>query len=262
MDKAAIKRFATTARSMLMERVAQKAAQFGITPTAAEPAEALSINGKLLSAAEQQQKDVHEIAERLRGTIDEHLQEIEKQQTHAAKKASIQAMRQSIKEGDVLGAFGGSQEWADKYNAVAGTYDPMKTNGVIDEYLTATGVTIPAEVEWTNNEATFNDVVIGVEAVLDQYSANEVAAALEYLTDEEREAVQTAIEKTESKVDGRDRMKVINFMYFQKGTKPDRRDLEYAALKVPCQYETAKRWHREFVNEVGRNFRCNGLPKH
>lgn len=56
MDKAAIKRFATTARSMLMERVAQKAAQFGITPTAAEPAEALSINGKLLSAAELQQR--------------------------------------------------------------------------------------------------------------------------------------------------------------------------------------------------------------
>ncbi len=56
MDKAAIKRFATTARSMLMERVAQKAAQFGITPTAVEPAEALSINGKVLSAAELQQR--------------------------------------------------------------------------------------------------------------------------------------------------------------------------------------------------------------
>lgn len=145
------------------------------------------------TAQEQQQKDVHEIAEQLRGTIDEHLQQIEKQQTHAAKKASIQEMRQSIKEGDVLGAFGGSQEWADKYNAVAGTYDPMKINGVIDEYLTATGVTVGANVEWTNNEATFNDVVIEVEAILDQYSANEVAAALEYLTDEEREAVIAAM---------------------------------------------------------------------
>ena len=94
------------------------------------------------------------------------------------------------------------------------------------------------------------------------YARAMIRAYPDRTTSEEREAVQTAIEKTESKVDGRDRMKVINFMYFQKGTKPDRRDLEYAALKVPCQYETAKRWHREFVNEVGRNFRCNGLPKH
>lgn len=81
-------------------------------------------------------------------------------------------------------------------------------------------------------------------------------------TAEESVAVKSAIEETEKLIDGADRMKVINFVYFQKHTKPDKKDLEYAALAANVSYETAKRWHRNFVNCVADGFKCNGLPKY
>ena len=56
LDKAAIKRFAVWARRELIARVSQKALQFGIAAGAAEPADATSINGKVLSTAEVQQR--------------------------------------------------------------------------------------------------------------------------------------------------------------------------------------------------------------
>ncbi len=56
MNKNAIKRFAVWARRELIARVSQKALQFGISANAAEPADATSINGKVLSAEEIQQR--------------------------------------------------------------------------------------------------------------------------------------------------------------------------------------------------------------
>lgn len=56
LDKAAIKRFAVWARRELISRVSQKALQFGIAAGAVEPADATSINGKVLSTAEVQQR--------------------------------------------------------------------------------------------------------------------------------------------------------------------------------------------------------------
>lgn len=56
MDKNAIKKFAVWARRELIARVSQKALQFGISADAAEPADAVSINGRVLSAAELQQR--------------------------------------------------------------------------------------------------------------------------------------------------------------------------------------------------------------
>lgn len=56
MDKNAIKKFAVWARRELISRVSQKALQFGISADATEPANATSINGKVLSAAEMQQR--------------------------------------------------------------------------------------------------------------------------------------------------------------------------------------------------------------
>ncbi len=56
MDKNAIKKFAIWARRELISRVSQKALQFGIAADAAEPADATSINGKVLSTAEVQQR--------------------------------------------------------------------------------------------------------------------------------------------------------------------------------------------------------------
>ena len=56
MDKNAIKKFAVWARRELISRVSQKALQFGISADAAEPDDAVSINGKVLSTAEVQQR--------------------------------------------------------------------------------------------------------------------------------------------------------------------------------------------------------------
>ena len=56
MDKNAIKKFAVWARRELIARVSQKALRFGISADAAEPADATSINGKVLSTAEGQQR--------------------------------------------------------------------------------------------------------------------------------------------------------------------------------------------------------------
>lgn len=72
----------------------------------------------------------------------------------------------------------------------------------------------------------------------------------------EKEAVETAIRNTERETGGQDHMKVISLVYFQKTHK-----LAGAALQVPCAYETAKRWQGQFIREVARNFKCDGLLK-
>lgn len=72
----------------------------------------------------------------------------------------------------------------------------------------------------------------------------------------EREAVDAAIYATERMSGGQDRLKVISLVFFKKTHK-----LAGASLQVPCAYETAKRWQQQFIREVARNFRCDGLLK-
>lgn len=56
MDKNAIKKFAVWARRELISRVSQKALQYGITDTEIVPADAVSVNGVVLSADEIRQR--------------------------------------------------------------------------------------------------------------------------------------------------------------------------------------------------------------
>ena len=56
MDKNAIKKYAVWARKELISRVAQKAQQYGITETEMVDADADSVNGRVLSAEEMQQR--------------------------------------------------------------------------------------------------------------------------------------------------------------------------------------------------------------
>ena len=56
MDKNAIKKYAVWARKEMLSRVAQKAQQYGITETEMVDAGADSVNGKVLSAEEMQQR--------------------------------------------------------------------------------------------------------------------------------------------------------------------------------------------------------------
>lgn len=72
----------------------------------------------------------------------------------------------------------------------------------------------------------------------------------------EREAVQAAVWLTERMTGGKDRLKVIELVYFSKTHK-----LAGAALQIPCSYETAKRWQQDFIRETARNFKCDGLLK-
>lgn len=64
----------------------------------------------------------------------------------------------------------------------------------------------------------------------------------------EQEAVQAAIEATERKKDGENRMKAIRLMHLD-GTHT----LEGAAKAIPCDRATAARWQRTFFEEVARN---------
>lgn len=145
------------------------------------------------SAQKKLEKDVSEIAVTLADSIDGTVQNIYKKQTDEAKKQQIREFQNKIAQGDIVGAFGGNEELANKFTTAAAKMDSAGANAAMEEYFTASDVTVGANVEWHNNEATFNDVVIGVEAVLDDYSADEVAAALEYLTNEQREAVIEAM---------------------------------------------------------------------
>ena len=64
----------------------------------------------------------------------------------------------------------------------------------------------------------------------------------------EREAVQRAIDQTEQMVDGKERLQVIDLVFFRQT-----HTLEGAAMMIPCGYETAKRWQQQFIKCVAQN---------
>ena len=49
-------------------------------------------------------------------------------------------------------------------------------------------------------------------------------------------------------------MEIIDLVFFKKTHK-----LAGAAMQIPCGYETAKRWQQDFIREVARNIKCDGL---
>ena len=65
----------------------------------------------------------------------------------------------------------------------------------------------------------------------------------------EYEAVRLAISQTERYPNGRDRLYVIQLVFWDRS-----HTLEGAARMVPCGISTAKRWHGEFVMLVAKNF--------
>ena len=70
----------------------------------------------------------------------------------------------------------------------------------------------------------------------------------------EREAVAQAIAYTRKKPDADNRLRIIQMVFFDKT-----HTLAGAAIKIPCGYETAKRWQQDFIREVARNFACKTL---
>lgn len=63
----------------------------------------------------------------------------------------------------------------------------------------------------------------------------------------EFEAVRRAVEATEWMKGGRDKLKIIDLVFWKRS-----HTLEGAALMIPCSYMTARRYHSEFIMLVAR----------
>ncbi len=65
----------------------------------------------------------------------------------------------------------------------------------------------------------------------------------------ELNAVEDAIWATEGKSNGKGRMELVRLVFWERT-----HDIAGAALVVHCSEITAKRWHRDFILLVGKNF--------
>lgn len=65
----------------------------------------------------------------------------------------------------------------------------------------------------------------------------------------EYEAVRAAVEQTLKREDGRERIRMIDLIFWRQT-----HTLAGAALAVHVSYVTASRWHGEFIRLVGLNF--------
>lgn len=73
------------------------------------------------------------------------------------------------------------------------------------------------------------------------------------VTTEERTAIESAIEETNRLVDGADRMKVVELVFFK-----ETHTLAGSAVHVPCSIDTAQKYHADFIRLVGEK---RGLNK-
>ena len=65
----------------------------------------------------------------------------------------------------------------------------------------------------------------------------------------EKDAVQNAIDKTLEKDDGKDRIKVIELVFFRQT-----HTIDGAAQVVCCSERTARRWHTDFIRLVAKEY--------
>ena len=86
------------------------------------------------------------------------------------------------------------------------------------------------------------------------YDKSMLRAYPEEVNEYERIAIETALSETKKMIDGAHRVKVIELVFFK-----DTHTLQGAALNIPCDYETAKRWQQQFIRLVAKSFGCQGL---
>ena len=67
------------------------------------------------------------------------------------------------------------------------------------------------------------------------------------LTDEERSAVEAAIEETKQRIDGQERIKLVTLVLWKRT-----HTLQGAAMAVHVSERTAQEWHRQFIRLVGQ----------
>lgn len=78
------------------------------------------------------------------------------------------------------------------------------------------------------------------------YELRKKCDELDRVPEMEQNAVKEAIEKTEEKPDGPERLKLIRLTYWRRS----RVTLQRAAMDIPVSYSTAKRWNKEFFLDV------------
>ena len=66
------------------------------------------------------------------------------------------------------------------------------------------------------------------------------------VTQGEKEAIDHALSATRNLADGENRVAVIEMVFFKQT-----HTLRGAAMRIPCDYETAKRWQQQFIRQVG-----------
>lgn len=74
------------------------------------------------------------------------------------------------------------------------------------------------------------------------------------VNENERKAIELAIEHTKTLETGKDRMAVIEMVYFKKT-----HTLVGASMKVNCSERTAQRYHGDFIRTVASNYSCDHL---
>lgn len=80
-------------------------------------------------------------------------------------------------------------------------------------------------------------------------------------SEDEITAVKKALENVRNRVDADDRIKMLNFVYFSGGYANKRKLKEWASYHVHCSVGTVLRWHREFIYDVARNYKTDGMLK-
>lgn len=66
--------------------------------------------------------------------------------------------------------------------------------------------------------------------------------------EKEYQDVSSALRMTRLLPDGESKVKLIELMYFKHGGIK----MEYAAYRVHISYSTARRWHKDFINLIGK----------
>ena len=87
-----------------------------------------------------------------------------------------------------------------------------------------------------------------IKAVIRNYPALENRSC-QGVALKERQAVRAAIDQTRDMESGTERLQVIDLVFFKQT-----HTLEGAALMVPCSYDTAQKYHAQFIKLVARNF--------
>lgn len=74
------------------------------------------------------------------------------------------------------------------------------------------------------------------------------------VNENEKEAIERAINLTRDMDHGEERLRVIDLVFW-KGTHK----IPGAAMKIHYSERMAAQWHGDFIRLVGENFRCDGL---